>query len=190
MSASEDDDRVTAKPGEPGDGPTVASLADLFAVAWQIEADAVERYHLLADQMETFNNTELVNVFCDLARAEGMHRDEIQRMAGDIDVVAHARNLPDWSKGESPEKADLGDAHYLMTPWHALKMALAGEERALSYFQHVVATANDPKVQQMAKEFVEEEAEHVNLCHRLLRKYPAPQGDSWSDDPDPAIAQE
>ena len=81
MSASDDRDRVPAKPGDPGDGPPVANLADLFAVAWRIEADAVERYHLLADQMETFNNTELALVFRDLARAEGIHRDEIQRMA-------------------------------------------------------------------------------------------------------------
>jgi len=190
MNASDDGDRTVAKPGEPGGGPPIASLADLFAVAWQIEADAVERYRLLADQMDTFNNTELAYVFRDLARAEGIHRDEIQRLAGDIDVVARARQLPDWDKGESPEKADLGEAHYLMTPWHALTMALAGEERALSYFQHVVATTDDPKVREMAREFVEEEAEHVNLCHRLLRKYPAPQGDSWSDDPDPPIAQE
>ncbi len=189
MSAS--DDRDDATKGEPGDdGPQIATLADLFAVAYRIEADAVERYHLLADQMETHNNAELAFVFRDLARAEGIHRDEIQRMAGDIDVVAHASRMPDWRRGESPEEADLGAAHYLMTPWHALKMALAGEERALSYFQHVVATANDPKVQEMAKEFVEEEAEHVNLCHRLLRKYPAPQGESWPDDPDPATAQE
>ncbi len=62
------------------------SLADLFAVAYQIEADAVERYKLLADQMETHNNPELMAVFRDLARAEGIHRDEIRRMAGDIDV--------------------------------------------------------------------------------------------------------
>ena len=51
--------------------PKIASLADLFAVAYQIEADAVERYNLLADQMETHNNPELVAVFRDLARAEG-----------------------------------------------------------------------------------------------------------------------
>ena len=190
MSASEDGDRVTAKPGEPGDGPTVASLADLFAVAWQIEADAVERYLMLADQMEIFSNDDLAAVFRDLARAEGIHRDEIQRMAGEIDVVVHARQMPDWGTGESPEKADLGDAHYLMTPWHALKMALAGEERALAYYQHVLATADDPRVREMAKEFVAEEAGHVELCHRLLRKYPAPQGDAWSEDPDPPVAQE
>ena len=77
-----------------------------------------------------------------------------------------------------------------MTPWHALKMALAGEERALAYFQHVVATTDDLKIRDMAEEFAEEESEHVALCHRLLKKYPAPQGDSWSDDPDPPIALE
>ena len=168
--------------------PKVASLADLFALAYQIEADAVERYGLLADQMETHNNPELVRVFRDLARAEGIHAEEIRRLAGDIDVVAHARRVGHW-KGDSPEQADLSAAHYLMTPWHALQMALAGEKRALEFFKHVVETAKDAKIKKLAEEFVEEEAEHVNLVHRLLRKYPAPP-DSWAQDPDPAISQE
>ena len=91
MNASDEGSRA---PGGPAGGPAIADLTDLFAVAWQIEADAVERYQLLAEQMETFNNAELAYVFRDLARAEGIHRDEIQRMAGDIDVVARARNCP------------------------------------------------------------------------------------------------
>jgi hypothetical protein len=41
----------------------------------------------------------------------------------------------------------------------------------------------------MAEELVEEEAEHVNLVHRLLRKYPAP-APGWAQDPDPPVAQE
>jgi rubrerythrin len=170
--------------------PKVFTLPDLLAIAWQIEADAVERYVLLAGQMETHNNPELAHIFRDLARAEGIHRDEIRRMAGDLDVEAHARNVAKWQKGESPEEADLGEAHYLMTPWHALQMALAGEKRALAYFEHVVETTKDAKVKDMAKEFVEEEAEHVNLCYRLLRKYPKPEGEGWAEDPDPAIPQE
>lgn len=172
------------------DAPKVTSLADLLAIAWKIEADAVDRYILLAEQMETHNNTELAHIFRDLARAEGIHRDEIRHMAGDLDVEAHARNVAKWKKGDSPEEADLGEAHYLMTPWHALQMALAGEKQALAYFEHVVATTKDAKIKEMAKEFVEEEAEHVNLCHRLLRRYPKPEGESWSEDPDPAISQE
>ena len=168
--------------------PKVSSLADLFALAYQIEADAVERYGLLAEQMETHNNPELVKVFRDLARAEGIHAEEIRRLGGDIDVVAHARRVGHW-KGDSPEQADLSEAHYLMTPWHALQMALAGEKRALEFFKHVVETTQDAKIKQMAAEFVEEEAEHVNLVHRLLRKYPIPS-ETWAQDPDPAISQE
>ena len=80
-------------------------------------------------------------------------------------------------------------AHYMMTPWHALQLALAGEKRALAFFSRIADTTKDPKVKEMAAEFVEEEAEHVNLVHRLLRKYPPPAS-SWARDSDPPIAQE
>ena len=174
---------------KPATGPEISNLADLFAIAYQIEADAVDRYELLASQMETHNNPDLVAAFRDLARAEAIHRDEIRRLAGDIDVVAHARKVAKWSRGESPEEVDIGAAHYLMTPWHALQLALAGEKRALAFFTSVVETTKDPAVKTMAAEFVEEEAEHVNLVHRLLRKHPRPP-DSWSDDPDPPSSQD
>ena len=169
--------------------PKVSSLADLFAIAYQIEADAVERYNLLADQMETHNNPELVTVFRDLARAEGIHRDEIRRLAGDIDVIGHARKITKWNRGESPEEVNLTDAHYMMTPWHALQLSLGGEQRALDFFTSIVQTAKDPKIKKMAEEFMEEEAEHVNLVHRLLRKYPQPPG-SWPQDHDPPNSPE
>ena len=169
--------------------PKVSSLNDLLAVAYQIEIDAVERYNLLADQMETHNNPELVKVFRDLARAEGIHGEEIRRLAGDFDVVSHARQIAKFERSESPEEAELGSAHYLMTPWHALQLSLAGEKRALAYFTSIVETTKDPKVKTLAAELVEEEAEHVQLVHRLLRRYPPP-GDTWADDLDPPVSQE
>ncbi len=164
--------------------PKVSNLNDLLAVAFQIESDAVDRYNLLADQMETHNNPELVKVFRDLARAEGIHGEEVRRLAGDFDVAAHAQEIAKFQRSESPEEADLSAAHYLMKPWHALQMALKGEERALAYFTSIVETAKDPKVKALAAELVEEEAEHVNLVHRLLRRYPKPP-DGWADDLDP-----
>ena len=171
------------------DNPKVASLNDLLAVAYQIEINAVERYNLLADQMETHNNPELLKVFRDLARAEGIHGEEIRRLAGDFDLVGHAQEIARFGRAESPEEAELGGAHYMMTPWHALQLSLAGEKRALAYFTSIVETAKDPKVKAMAAELVEEEAEHVNLVHRLLRRYPAPS-ESWADDMDPPVSQE
>ena len=169
--------------------PKVSSLNDLLAVAYQIEIDAVERYNVLADQMETHNNPELVKIFRDLARAEGIHGEEIRRLAGDFDVAGHARQIARFGRTESPEEAALGDAHYLMTPWHALQLSLAGEKRALAFFCSIVETATDPKLKAMAAELVEEEAEHVNLVNRLLLRYPRPD-DSWAEDPDPPASQE
>jgi rubrerythrin len=168
--------------------PEIGSLADLLAVAYQIEADAVERYEVLADQMETHNNPELVAVFRDLARAEAIHRDEVRRLAGDVDVVSHARQVAKWSRGESPEEVDLGKAHYLMTPWHALDLALAGEKRALAFFTSVADTAADPGIKKMAEDFAEEENEHVNLVYRLMQRYLLP-AHAWSDDLDPPVGQ-
>ena len=170
--------------------PAIFSLSDLLAIAYRIEADAVERYALLADQMETHNNSELMKVFRDLARAEGIHAEEIRRLAGDIDLTGRANALrTSWPDAESPEEVDLGAAHYLMTPWHALQLSLAGEKRALAFFASIVDTAKDTKVKEMVAEFVEEEAEHVNLVYKLLRKYPKPAG-SWPPDGDPPLAQD
>jgi rubrerythrin len=169
--------------------PAIDTLTDLFAVAYRIEIDALERYRLLADQMQTHNNPELATVFSDLAKAEELHAEEIKRQAGNIDVVAHAARVGGWKRGESPEGADLSAAHYMMTPWHALQLALAGEKRALAFFQQVSSMTKDPKIRHMAEEFVEEEAEHVNLVHRLLRKYPPPPS-GWARDSDPPISQE
>jgi len=166
----------------PSESPIV-SVADLLALAHQIETDAVQRYTELAEQMETHNNQELVKVFRDLARAEGIHAEEIRKMAGDVDLTAQAQRLGRWKMGDSPEQADLGAAHYLMTPWHALQLALTGEQQALAFFTSVLDSAKNEKIKDMAAEFVEEEAEHVNLVHRLLRKYPKPP-DSWADDDD------
>ena len=169
------------------ENPKVSSLNDLLAVAYQIEIDAVERYSMLAEQMEAHNNPELVKVFRDLARAEGIHGEEIRRLAGEFDVVCHAKTIASFAS-DSPEEAELDAAHYKMTPWHALQLSLAGEKRALAYFTSIVETAKDPKVKAMAAELVEEEAEHVNLVNRLLRRYPAPNN-AWSEDLDPPVSQ-
>ena len=170
--------------------PPIFSVADLLAIAYRIELDAVERYGVLADQMETHNNPELTKVFRDLSRAESIHAAEIREMAGDTDLNGRANALHSiWPKGESPEEVDLGAVHYLMTPWHALQLCLAGEKRALTFFTSIAETAKDAKVKEMAAELVEEEAEHVNLVYRLMRKYPEPT-DSWCQEGDPPAAQD
>jgi rubrerythrin len=52
-----------------------------------------------------------------------------------------------------------------------------------------VENTKDPKVKTLAAELVEEEAEHVQLVHRLLQRYPKPS-ENWADDLDPPVSQE
>jgi rubrerythrin len=173
---------------EASDIEPVGSSAQLYAIAYEIEADAVERYKLLADQMQTHNNHELARIFLDLARAEGLHADEIRRLAGDLGVESKRGPIGSW-RTESPESADLNAAHYLMTPRDALQMALAAEERALAFYTGLASAAIDPAVKKLAEDLVEEELEHVELCHRLLRRYPLPSV-TPDDDPDPPLASD
>lgn len=171
------------------DVPRASTLVDLYAIAYQIETEAVERYTMLADQMQMHNNPALVDVFRDLARAEGIHRDEICRMAGAFDVAAHARKVAKWQLGESPESADLGAVNYLMTPHDALQLALAAEQAALAFFRELLAGASNPEVRRFAAELVDEEAGHVELCRRLLQRHAPATGDSLAGDPDPPLPQ-
>ncbi len=172
-----------------GDAPRIESVTDLFAVAYQIEIDAVERYAMLTEQMANQGNTELAAVFRDLARAEGLHAAEILQLGAGMDVPERAPRVARWTRTESPEAVDMGEAHYLMTRWDALRLALAGEERALAYYRDVARDAVDPELRTAAARFIEEETAHVELCHRLLRKYPPPPADADRDDPDSPVAQ-
>jgi len=96
----------------------------------------------------------------------------------------------DWhGEGQSPEGGSMADAHYLMQPWHAIDLALKGEQRAVDFFRHVVETAQDEGVIELAGELVAEEEEHVRLLHRWQQRYPRPAR-GWDEDPDPPMLQE
>ena len=173
---------------DPGD-TGISSLAELLAHAHAIETDALERYRMLADQMDVHNNRVLAEIFRELAGHEEKHAAEILAKAGDIGLPALKPSEFKWPGMESPEAADLDEAHYRMTPWHALQMALRAEQRAFAFFDHMVETAAEPEMKKWAEEFREEEAEHVELVERLLAKYPEPEA-GWQDDPDPPAGQE
>ncbi len=160
--------------------PLIASVAELVAVAHRIETDAVERYQLLADQMETHNNVELTRMFLDLARAERLHAEEIHRLAADRGIDDAADPIGPW-QGDGPEAIDLGEAHYQMTPYDALRLALAGEQRALAFYSELAAAHTDPAVRKLAGALADEEQEHVDLCHRLLHRYPPDVTDRDAD---------
>ncbi len=164
----------------------IASLtvAELFAHSLAMEAEAEERYTLLAEQMDVHNNDEVAALFRQLAEVEGKHVAKVRGLSGDI-PIPHIAPWNLWWQGQaSPEAPEFDDLHYLMTPHHALDLALQGECYAAEFFADIAANAKDETVRRMAEELAEEEREHVTLVEQWLARYPKPAPD-WAQDHDP-----
>jgi rubrerythrin len=168
--------------------PDIASVPELMAHAYAIEAEAEERYLDLAGQMETHNNPEVAALFRKLAEYEGLHAQHILAEAPDITLPEIAPWDFKWLSAESPELVDLLEIHYLMTPQQALMLALAAEEAAFRFFDRLARNANDADIKKMAADFAEEEREHIQMVQAMLDKHRPPRPD-WDEDLDPAISQ-
>ena len=171
------------------EGPGIASVADLLAHAHAMESEAYERYLDLAEQLEVHHNAEVAALFRKMAKIEQQHVRKILERVGDLELPHLSPWEYRWLDAETPETVGLGEAHYMMTPHHALSMALGAEQRALEFYTRVLEDDGDTSVRELARELAEEEREHVELVKAWLAKYPKPAAD-WAEDPDPPMNQE
>ena len=165
------------------------NIEQLLARAYAIEREAESRYADLADQMQVHNNLALAELFRKLAEIEGKHAAKIKSRAAGVELPYISPLAYRWGSTVALEGADLMGTHYLMTPHHALKLALEGEESAVIYFEDLAKAAAGGKAKALAKELAEEEREHVQLVKDWLAKYPEPEAD-WDEDHDPPQIQE
>jgi len=165
---------------------TINSVGELLAHAKVMETEAYECYLDLAEQMDMHNNKGVADLFRKLAREEKKHIDKINGRAGDEEMP----HMAPWDfKAFEMEFHGLTGArevHYMMTPYHALKLALKAEERSHAFFTQIVETASDQRVLEMARALKEEERHHVELIGKWLEKEPKPE-DNWDEDPDPPV---
>jgi len=158
------------------------TVDEFMAHAWAMEVEASDRYAELADLMSTHHNREVAELFAKLARIEGKHRDQIAAQMGW--TKAPDATVFRWETPEGPETTDYGELHYLMQPWHALKLAEHNEQRAVEFFEHFAAARVPAEVRAAALEMAEEEREHVRLIGEWLAKV-APPEPGWDVDMDP-----
>lgn len=163
-----------------------ANVGLFLAHALELEIEAADRYEELADSMEAHNNVEVAKLFRDLAGYSRKHAEEVRQIAGEHGPLPKVAPWEfQWdATAESPEAASFENAHYLMKPHHALKMALLSESQGARYYDSVASETKDPEVARLAREFAQEESGHVTLVRQWLERYPAPK-EGWDDDPDP-----
>lgn len=163
-------------------------LGSFLAHAVVLEDEAATRYRELADAMAVHNNREVEELFAKMAGYSEMHRAEAVAHA-----EQHAGGLPDlkpwefeWPGDESPESGRLESSHYLMTPFHALELALEAEEGAFAFYSSIANQTHDRAIRELAEEFSAEEKQHAEALKKWIAQYPEPP-ENWDDDLDPPV---
>ncbi len=165
---------------------TIESIEELLAHVQVMEREAHECYLDLAEQMEVHNNQEVAELFRKLAEDEQKHLTYVEGRAGDS-VIPHIapwdlKNFDDTGLNMTGAR----EVHYMMLPYHALKLAHRAEVKAVAFFAEVVKSSNDDEVRDMAAEFQKEEQHHIDLIAEWMTKVPQPE-DDWDEDPDPPV---
>jgi len=144
------------------------SVEEFLAHTIQLESEAALRFGQLADAMTTAGNKEVGRLFRRLADYSLLH-------LGDARARAGFRTLPEMSSGdyrwpdiESPEAAAIWAADPFIGIEQALQVALDAESAGLDFYAGVLAATEDPEIKVLAKEFVEEEGEHVAELKRWI----------------------
>ncbi len=176
-------------PSHAEQAPPIDSVAMLLAHAHTMEADAVERYETLAGQMEVHHNPELAEFFHKMAAIEAKHVVKVDDMAEELELPAIKPWDYRWLGSEGPESTPFDRTHYRMTPYHALRLAMENEQRAVAFFEDVARRTNDDAVRVMAEDLAEDERHHVSLLLDWLARYPEPSP-GWDADMDDPVSQE
>ena len=151
-------------------GIEIKSVEEFFGYAVKVEQDAAIHYDQLGAAMEEVGNAEVAELFHQLADYSRLHLEEAKKRAGAIDYNLHVPADYVWPDHATPERTDLRTGDPALSRLGALKAALLGERRGLEFYHSVAGFSKDPEIVKQAKEFVKEEAEHVEILERWIAR--------------------
>ena len=151
-------------------GIEIRSVEAFFGYAVKVEQDAAIHYDQLGVAMEKLGNAEVATLFRELADYSRLHLEEAKKRAGAIDYNLHVPANYVWPDHATPERTDLWTGDPALSRLGALKAALLGERRGLEFYHSVAGFSKDPEIVKQAKEFVKEEAEHVEILERWIAR--------------------
>ena len=146
----------------------------LYAHAMAIEREAIARYSEFAERMADLGNQAVAEIFATLARMETEHLEELERRSAGMKLPVLGPSEYSWLDRGAPETAARELVFRLMTPRHALEIALAGEKRAAAFFEHVMLVADDELLRALAREMAADEGDHILMLEKLLERTPTP----------------
>lgn len=156
-------------------------VEDFLAHAIQLESEAAMRFGQLADAMTSSGNTQVGKLFRRLSDYSRLHLADAKARAGFRDVPELNHDEFVWPDLESPESAAIWGTDPFIGREEALNIALQAELAGLDYYQSIYDTTDDPETKILAREFVEEERDHVSELRKWIAAHSA--GDKLPSEP-------
>ena len=144
------------------------SVEQFLAYSIKLEEEAALRFDQLADAMQSAGNREVGKLFRRLADYSRLHMQTARERSGFHELPRFKAGEYEWPDIESPETAAIWAADPFIGREQALEVALEAEGASLAYYRGILEATQDPQVRAFAKEFVEEETEHVAELERWL----------------------
>ena len=173
----------------PSQGVTVQTVPELLAHALAMETEAAERYGELADQMEMHRRTAVAAIFRRLESAEKKHLVDLAELCKGVTLPHYAPWDFTWRSNEAPETIANDRVHYHLSVREAVMLALEHERKATQFYADIADTAQAADVAGLARQFADEEREHIGWLDACLVECGADEAVA-NEDPDPPLCQE
>ncbi len=144
------------------------SVEKFLAHSIKLEEEAALRFGQLADAMVSSGNVEVARLFRRLADYSRLHLSDARNRSGFRAMPDLASSDFEWPDIESPEVAAIWAADPFLGREEALQVALDAETASMAYYSDILETTNDPEVRRFAREFADEETQHVAELRRWL----------------------
>lgn len=147
------------------------NVEEFLAYAVRLEGEAADRFGQLADAMDACGNREVAQLFRRLSDYSRMHLAEARARSGFRDIPKMLPGDFVWPGLESPETAAIWAADPFIGREQALEIALDAETASREYYASVLESTHDPEIKVLAKEFSEEESEHVAELQKWIQAH-------------------
>lgn len=156
---------------EPAPRASVTEDVNLFLVhAIQLERDAAHRFDELMHCMQTGGNAELERLFRRLGELSRLHLKAAMERGGFREQPQLLPSEFQWPNGTTPEAMEWRGVDAQLDVTSALELALDGEKTGCAWYSAVASGTDNPEVLAMAREFAEEELEHVSELERWISR--------------------
>jgi rubrerythrin/ferredoxin len=149
-------------------GVGIKTLDQFLSYAVKVEEDAAVHFEHLAQMMKDCGNDDVSALFTQMAGYSRLHLTEAKAKCKKYDAEINLPPSTAWPDNVTPEKTSLWKGDPTLQRLDALRAALQGERRGYEFYYAIAHTTRDAEVRAVAKEFVKEEADHVEKLKQWI----------------------